>query len=131
MTRESIALLERFVKDAREVVDLVGAMGDRIEQLEESLGELANPAKAKLVDISDGGISIQSPVFAVLLEGMIQILDGLGAENYVECDIGSGAQAVTMTIRRKHGKTPHDLRKEAEAEVSRLKELLESGKGGS
>lgn len=55
--------------------------------------------------------------FVAAARGM---LDGTGADNYVEQEIFLGGEQYVIIYCRPGGKTPHRLREEAEAEVVRL-----------
>lgn len=65
---------------------------------------------------------------------MVDLYQSVGGRNYVEMSIWTPeCGALTLIIQRKEGKTPHQLRQEAEAErdvalaeVERLRGLLEA-----
>lgn len=100
----------------------LAALVAEVERLQAQLIELVDPKKAELVLFVDGAFTLRSEVFNTLLAGLVQMLDKAGAENYCQMEAVIGTRdAVVLTIQRKAGKTPHELRREAEAEVERLR----------
>lgn len=77
-----------------------------------------------------GGVVVKLRMAAELSMGMVTAfktyLDQAGAENYVEqtvIDRETGDQYL-VTIQRPRGKTPHQLRRAAEAELAKLRETV-------
>lgn len=48
------------------------------------------------------------------------------AENYAECNVISGDESFTLTITKKFGKTPHELRQVAEKRVVELEARIQA-----
>jgi hypothetical protein len=60
-----------------------------------------------------------------LADAAMMVLNESGAPNYFETILRtSTGREFTLTFQRKEGKSPHELRKEAEAEVERLRARL-------
>ena len=57
---------------------------------------------------------------------MALILDENKAVNYVDFTCGLRGKEYILTVQRKEGRTPHELRREAEAEVERLRAQLQA-----
>lgn len=53
-----------------------------------------------------------------------ELLDDPLAVNYVECCLGDSRGELILTVRKKEGKTPDDLRCEAEVECDRLRSAI-------
>lgn len=77
-------------------------------------------------------IGLQGGAAQILAEGLASQLAESGAENYVELRFTSKHAApdeeVVVTIQRVRGKSPHALRREAEAERDRLRAQVEVAK---
>lgn len=54
-----------------------------------------------------------------------EMLEKHNAENYIEVRFGSKFGPLMVTVQKLNGKTPHQLRAEAEARLSKAIELLE------
>lgn len=105
----------------------LAALVAEVERLRAQIDELVNPENAELVSFVDGAFAFHSEVFRTLLAGLVMMLDKAGAENYCQIEVAAGTRdAVVLTIQRKAGKTPHDLRREAEAEVERLRGAIKA-----
>jgi hypothetical protein len=89
-----------------------------------------NDLRLRKAEAVDGALhlSLIDPTGAsqVLAETFAGLLDKYKAENYVECQFirPHDDQVYTVTVQRPEGKTPHQLRQAAEAEVQRLREEL-------
>jgi hypothetical protein len=68
-------------------------------------------------------------VLAAMAVAMIDVYGD--AENYAEFSIkpAGNPNEYVLTVTKRHGKTPHDLRLEAEAEVERLTALVDELRG--
>lgn len=73
-------------------------------------------------------IQLRHPIIPVLADALYQIIKDIDAPNYVEFELVAGPtdapERLAMTLQRVAGKTPHALRKEAEAEVARLRAII-------
>ncbi len=67
---------------------------------------------------------VEHPIFALFALEMADWFAAAGGKNYVEVLLGFKLETkdFIMTIQKKSGKTPHELRKELEAELARLRE---------
>tara|TARA_Y100000815_G_scaffold270556_1_gene295441 strand:- start:903 stop:1577 length:675 start_codon:yes stop_codon:yes gene_type:complete len=80
---------------------------------------------AKLVDFSGGTLSVKGSVVPVIVETLAQCL-GHGepdtdVANYVEMKVNHAEIGeLIVTIQRQSGKTPHELRREAEAKLAKI-----------
>jgi len=75
-------------------------------------------------------------ILLTLVASMRTMLDSHGAENYLETEITTPSVALdlqdgqnprdsyTVTIQRRHGRTPHQFRQQAEARVAELEEQV-------
>lgn len=67
-------------------------------------------------------IELRHPVFSVMAIQAAQYLTEKKADNYVEMKVWTKEHGdVTITVKKCQGKTPHELRKEAEQERDELK----------
>ncbi len=82
----------------------------------------------------DHGVTLRVRMAArlsmILVESFSAFLDTAGAENYVEQEIieRNGGRRFTLTIRRHEGKTPHQLRQDAEAALAGQNTLLDAAR---
>lgn len=67
-------------------------------------------------------ITMQHPEFAIMTEGLVKYFKECGGVNYVE--VGAYHEELgpfVITVQRKHGKTPAQLKTEAETERDKYK----------
>lgn len=98
-----------------------------VAHLQEKLNDFMNPDKAKLVGFTEQGMPvIKYAMVPLIAESFAQLLVGSGAENYLEQSFESKTIGnFLMTLQHPWPKkTPHQLRKEAEAERDTYKALL-------
>lgn len=97
--------------DAR-VAELERVVADQAAMLEERFSDM------RLAGFENGAFTFQSPIIPLIAEAMAQTLrpdPESGPANYTETAITHNELGeLTMTLQRKSGKTPHQLRKEAE-----------------
>lgn len=71
-------------------------------------------------------VKFRHPTAQVIVMALRDMLDGAGAPNYVEAQLHDTAkepsETYVVTLQRKHGKTPHQLRAEAEAERDSIRQ---------
>ena len=96
-----------------------------VDRLREMLAQFTDPKNARLVSYLGGVWEFKSPIFEVFVVQLAQMLAVTGAENYVEIkadhrDVGP----IVVTIQRQNGKTPHELRLEAESERNAIQVKL-------
>lgn len=95
------------------------------KELRQRIWDFANPEKAELVSFTEGIPSFRHPLVPIFFESLAQMLTITGATNYVETEAYSKNEGhMILTVQRWKGKTPHQLRQEAEAEVSRIQDIL-------
>ena len=74
--------------------------------------------EAMVLDAGPNGITVEHPLFAIISRTLIEVLDGQDAKNYVETTMldtsGVLPREFIVTVQRKDGQTPHQLRREAE-----------------
>lgn len=88
---------------------------------------LADPLLTGM-NIGKGAIEIglQSPAAALVAGMFLSMFENApDAKNYIECMFSSKSGAVLVTVVRPQGKTPHQLRCEAEEKLSALQALME------
>ncbi len=106
---------EDMASDEAHIAELEAAN----ERLRTNIRELMEPEMASLVAFSKGSFTFKSEVFRVLLAGLVQMLELSDVEDYLSIDMGGlGKEAVTLTIQRKTGKSPHQKLVEAEARLA-------------
>ena len=87
---------------------------------------LAGNATIRDIAIENGAITLEAGTELVLVMAaqMLAVLDENDAENYVEMDMRDDAGSqVLVTIRRGSGKTPGEMKREADVEIVRLNAL--------
>ena len=108
----------------------------------DSLGELAaeilvDGTMMRSLTMKDGVAALEldqaTELVKLWVAGMRGVLDGYGAENYVEMemtapsvsmDVSSGGDAYTVTIQRRARMTPHAFRQKAERERDRILHIV-------
>lgn len=113
--------------DAR-VAELERVVADQAAMLEERFSEV------RLAGYENGVFTFHSPIVPLIAEAMAQALQpdpDADPANYTETAITHNELGeLTMTLQRKSGKTPHQLRKEAETRAEqaerRERALLEN-----
>lgn len=80
--------------------------------------------KATIEDIAirNGSVTLtaSTEMVHVMAAQMVAVLDGHGAENYVEIQMNHrDGRRFAVTVQRCDGKTPHEKRMEAEDELKR------------
>ncbi|MFN7132030.1 MAG: hypothetical protein ACK4N5_08100, partial [Myxococcales bacterium] len=134
-TSEEIAARRQFIAHAREDVPALlaeverlqsenAARWEEIERWRKLCHKLANPRIRSMGPAADGGfdISLQTPMAALMADHFWAELEAHPeAANYLEFSFvpPEGPGRITVTIGRPLGKTPHALRREAEAEAER------------
>jgi hypothetical protein len=111
----------------------------RVAELERVVADQAATLEGRFSDIrlagfENGAFTFQSPIIPLIAEAMAQTLrpdPDSDPANYAETAIThSELGELTLTLQRKSGKTPHQLRKEAETRADqaerRERALLES-----
>jgi hypothetical protein len=96
-----------------------------VTRLAEALAQFTDPEHARLVSFVDGQWSFKSPIFPIFVNTAAQMLAEVNAKNYIEMraahpDVGP----IVVTVQKEWGKTPADLRTEAEEEVERLRSII-------
>ena len=69
-------------------------------------------------------VRVTTEIAGVMADGFLKLLEDRHAPNYVEMSFkrrGDVDDCVTVTVRRKDGKTPHQLRALAEADRDKIK----------
>lgn len=93
--------------------------------LEELIAEPIAVKKTETVQHEDGctsNLQAQNWIFALLAHLLCDVLKAKPAPNYVECSFEyTELGPITLHIQKRLGKTPHQLRLEAEAERDELK----------
>lgn len=105
-----------------------------VARLREALDQFINIDHARLVSFKDGAWEFKSPIFPVFVHTLGQMLAEVNAPNHIELRAGHPEIGpIVLTIQKEWGKTPTDLRIEAEkerdqaryeAEQNRLKATL-------
>ncbi|MFE2994110.1 hypothetical protein ACFXG4_03750 [Nocardia sp. NPDC059246] len=92
---------------------------------------LESEREGLLTSVRDG-ISVSTPEEIKYQVGLLatrMFADNPSAVNYLEMEMHVGdpdtGERFVLTVQRKSGKSPHQLREEAEAEVARLRERVE------
>lgn len=97
----------------------------RLHEAETRLQHLSDPSKARLVSFENGMFTFSAPIVRLMTEYLAQMLIVTGAEtpsNYTETEVfHDKLGALTLTLQRRSGKTPHQFRMEAEAERDALR----------
>lgn len=104
-----------------------------LERISDQHTELVT-GKATIHDIAlrNGAFTVQvsSQMVHVLAEQMATVLDEYDAPNYVEARLRHrDGRSFVVTVQRCEGKSPHQIRKQLEEEIARLK--LSPGVGES
>ena len=124
--------------DLRTLSDACCAARDKLATVERARDQLSKD----LADIQSGKITIKdlairngsmtaefgTAVASVIANQFSAVLDGIGAENYIEMvfnDKDAPEKKVIVVLQRASGKGPHQLRQEAEADVANLRGLLD------
>ncbi|MEU9014318.1 hypothetical protein AB0D12_32015 [Streptomyces sp. NPDC048479] len=107
---------------------------------------LADGTLLKAMDIKDGVLTLETEpareILLTLVASMRGMLDGYGAENYLETEMIASNASVsldmrdgknptddyTVTIQRRTRPTPHEFRQKAEARVTQLEARLTNAK---
>lgn len=96
----------------------------RVKELEVQLDDVLG-LKMKSLHIEGGQMEMTLEVAEFIRNRMgvalIQTLDAVGAKNYTQTEVTYEGREYLMTVCRRVGKTPHQLRVEAEAERDQLR----------
>lgn len=93
-----------------------------VARLREALDQFTNIDHAHLVSFQDGQWEFKSPIFPVFVNTMAQMLAAVNAPSHIEMRAGHPEVGpIILTIQKEWGKTPTDLRIEAEREIERLR----------
>jgi hypothetical protein len=81
------------------------------------------------IAVSNGtiGASMTTELAGVMAESFLKTLDERNAENYIEFGFkrkGDIGECVTVTIKREHGKTAHQIRAELEAKHDAITKMI-------
>lgn len=133
-----VAWVKEFEHLSWREVPLLRPTPDREDQLEALKAEIAHKdalleerySDIRLVSFEGGSFTFSSPILPLLTEFMAQMLQPDQTEeaaNYTETEVTHNhLGALTLTLQRVSGKTPHQLRKQAEARLSALVEVLQA-----
>jgi len=103
------------------LADLAESEGRRADEAEKKLERIVNPP-IKSLEVKDGGLScsLDGPEMArIIATSFWDMLTENKADNYVEMTFAAPEKPlkkVIVIVRKVFGKTPHDLRVQAEAE---------------
>lgn len=99
----------------------------RCVALEAEVATLCDPL-LKEVSIKPGAMEMTmegaTAIVKRLAIAMITFLEGVGAKNYAEQEISLGTNDFVMLVQRRSGRTPHQLRVDAEAERDAARNAL-------
>jgi hypothetical protein len=110
-----------------DLLDEITALETEVERLR---AEVRHHEQVMVENMNFDGITLEAafrhPLFAGMGQLFYTILELQGAPNYVEitccaADRNDGLHDIVLTARRKEGKTPDELKREAYAEVARLR----------
>lgn len=89
---------------------------------------LSVPPIVKGIDCASSGhltLEMKHPLVATMAGALANMLDEQQATNYLEIQMQHKISgALILTLQRQNGKTPHQLRRQAEEELAWLKELV-------
>jgi hypothetical protein len=86
-----------------------------------------DPNMPKLVRFEDGVWTFQSPAFPAMIATAAAMLDETEAPNYVEFQAQwKRSKWIVCCIQRREGKTPHQLRQEAEAKCDTMLDAIKT-----
>jgi hypothetical protein len=98
----------------------------RLAELSAENARLSELLTGKVLDIKvDNGVNftIQTKLASIMADSFDSLFKGdNSAKNYVEYTFNGNDSQILVTVQRKLGKTPHQLRAEAEYELKRYKE---------
>lgn len=93
-----------------------------VDRLREALDQFTNIDHARLVSFKDGAWEFKSPIFPVFVHTLGQMLAEVNAPSYIELRAGHPEVGpIVLTIQKEWGKTPTDLRIEAEKDRDKLR----------
>lgn len=105
----------------REVRELRQRNADLFSDVE----TMIRPDATKLVSFKNGKFQLESPMFRVILAGLLQMMHTAAAKNYLELKLGGFSEEdLVLTVQYPKGQTPHEARLAAEAEVARLRGVI-------
>lgn len=118
--------------DTLHILEPKGGLGERVRTGEPSIAERESTEMLlRYLDLRDGrvGMSIEDKQNAVLLvsEVMRQWFSAVGGVEYVETTLHSEREPeaeYVFTMQRREGKTPAELRTEAEERLDRIRDFL-------
>jgi hypothetical protein len=105
----------------------------KLEEDYNKLLEISSLPPLEKIEVFKNNIEIKfgSPMEALTAWAQIitKAFIDAGAENYIEMVLGGGKDKYVFTAKKFMGKTPHDLKREAEEKVKILEEELKKLKG--
>lgn len=96
-------------------------------ELKRQIERFSDPSKAKLVSFEGGEFQFEAPIVTLMAEYLAQMLEVQGHEvsNYCQISVNHDRLGeLTLLLQRKNGKTPHQLKKEAEEKLALKEEQL-------
>lgn len=138
--RASVTAVERLVADMRKMAAELQALDDEVAELAQERAEhFANATMLRGLNVRDGQVHLElahAHEFILIWCGAMRaVLDDRGTENYAEVPVSFPRQAsvsmdlrdgqhptddYVLTLQRRRGKTPHELRMAAERRASEL-----------
>lgn len=122
-------LAKQLPQDAWEAIEPIFtheiAQRDEIDRLEKIL--TGEPLLKQLEFSPEAGLNLamSHPIVAALMIQLVSFFELAGGKNYVEMQVKHPEKGIfLMTVQRVEGKTPHQLRVEAEFRVSELEKEL-------
>ena len=100
---------------------LVGASRE-VDELKKQINDMVTPT-VKTFEYETGMIRVafqQNVLIKRVSEELCRLLKGSGAVNYLEIEMQHGPDPFIMTLQKRNGKTPHQLRVEAELTAIKL-----------
>lgn len=133
---EALRLADEWEPRSYEVSSMLRQQAERIAELEAENGKLRDglakglSEKTMLTELAmrNGGLyaGIEGGAAAVLASAFAEQFTSSGGVNYVEVSFMHPATGpICVTLQRVQGKTPHQLRREAEAERDQLRAEVE------
>lgn len=109
--------------------EIIETLKGALDSAEDRLRDIADPSSARLVRFENGQFTFKAPIIPLMAEYLAQMLTASGGEpaNYTETAFYHTALGeLTLSLQRKSGKTPHELRMAAEAERDALRAELDA-----
>lgn len=115
------------------ILSKIPAVRELIKENEKFRGQLqklaANETTLYDVAVENGGLNITicGDTIRLMAAQMKKLLEEYKAQNYIQFGLrekGELEDSILVTVQRKEGKTPHELRMEAESKVKGLEEEI-------